>query len=341
MLKTKQTKVFLVSIIMFSMMAMYGFVPLVANAGSLTSAKDMISDSVPSASSVTHTITFRPGIQLETGTVITLVINALIDITNATGTCPTGALFASTTNQVTCTVGATAVASTSDSEITILNATNPGVSDSYDITISHNEGAGESSEMLIYIIDQVTVSAHVDASLTFAVGTTTDGVDINGGDTTTGTGTPTAVNFGTVSQAGGREIIAQNLTVSTNATAGFVVTVQQDNALGLVNGAGADIDATSTDQARAWTAPEGTLALGESSYGHWALTSTDTDYFVAQTYQGLDGLTPMTVLSHTGPADGATVGSGQAYVGYSLQVTDLQEAGDYSVNLTYICTPTF
>jgi len=47
------------------------------------------------------------------------------------------------------------------------------------------------------------------------------------------------------------------------------------------------------------------------------------------------------IFGHTGPVNGATVGVGTTTVAYKLAITDLQEAGDYSNTLTYICTPTY
>ncbi len=47
-------------------------------------------------------------------------------------------------------------------------------------------------------------------------------------------------------------------------------------------------------------------------------------------------------MGHTGVADGLTAGIGTARIGYQVQISALQEAGDdYSTELRYIATPTF
>jgi len=355
MLKTKR-KQFVIAIVMFSMVAMYGFMP-VAKAASLESARDTISDSDLSATGVTHTIVFQSDIDLQSGIVVTLDFNSNLDITDATtGTCPNGT-WASTTNQVTCTLSAT-ISSSTNYTITVPNTVNPGTAGSYDVTISHNGTSSASSEMLVYIIDDVTVSAHVNASLTFGIGTTTDGTSVNG-DSTTGTSTPTAIDFSTLTTgSGGRQIIAQSLTVSTNAASGYSVTVEQDH--DLETGAGSNINSfvdspdgtgSSTNATIvAWQSPGNSLG-NDTSYGHFGLTTSDdtldstlwsvADPFGNQEYAGLNSTDTMQVMYHGSSADGSTDDIGQAYVAYSIEITDLQEAGDYSNTLTYICTPNF
>ena len=47
-------------------------------------------------------------------------------------------------------------------------------------------------------------------------------------------------------------------------------------------------------------------------------------------------------MGNTGPADGTTAGIGAARIGYQVQISALQEAGDdYTTTLRYIATPTF
>jgi hypothetical protein len=139
--------------------------------------------------------------------------------------------------------------------------------------------------------------------------------------------------------------MAQDLAVSTNATQGFVVTVEQSQNLQTSTGADIDgfINGAYTNTPTAWTAP--TAVLGnQDTWGHWGLTSEDdlnstefgTDLWVAAS------TTPRQVFHHNGPADGVTANSGSTRVGYQVQISPLQEAGDdYTTTLTYIATPTF
>ena len=46
-------------------------------------------------------------------------------------------------------------------------------------------------------------------------------------------------------------------------------------------------------------------------------------------------------MGHTGPANAAGVGIGTTTVGYKIELSSLQEAGDYTTTLTYVATPTF
>lgn len=327
----------------FSMVAMYGYMP-VAKADGLTSAKDTIGDSGLSATT-DHVITFRPGVTLNAGTVITLDFDATFTGgVPANATCPPDATAGGVWPQVTCTVGVTDVLSTQDYTITVPDVTNPAGAGSKLVTISHDEPTTpESSQMLVYIISAVEMTAHVNASLTFAVaGTSTTGTVVNGITATNGTSTATAVDFGTL-VALTPKVIAQTLTVSTNATAGYVVTMQHDHEMS--NAAGADIDSYSSTTKDTWTPPAGTLAAGESSYGQISVTSSDSenftgDNFGAAEFQGLR-TSPLAVMGHNGPADGVTENVGTANVAFEIEITNLQEAGDYSNNVTYICTPTF
>lgn len=332
--------VFIVAILIFSMIAMYGYVPM-TNAAGLTSAKDTLSTSAPSATGVTHTIVFRPGVDVTSAADITVTFETGIVLTQATGTCPLGETFASSSNTVTCNVGTT-LASTTDYTITVLNASNPTAGD-YDVTISHNQGSGESSKIKIYIISQVTVNATVDANLTFAITGVATTTTING-QATTGSSTAVAMNFNTLDY--NQAIMGQQLAVTTNADGGFTVTVQQDG--NLRTAAGADINSFSTSSVAAWTEPAGTIT-DDTTWGHMGVVSGDDDISSGElagdvadgSYVGLDSTNPLEVMRHTGPADGSTLHSGRELVAFSVEISPLQEAGDYSNALTYICTPTF
>jgi len=348
MQKIKRTNFVLVTITILSMVLMYGFVPLV-KAATLDSAKDTISDSDVGATGVTHTILFNTGTDLTAGTVITATFNVLFDLSNATGTCPSDSTMATTSNTVTCTV-VTGMSSTTDYTMYGINIDNPGVASYYDVTISHDEtGAEESTKMMVYIIDDVTVTARVDANLTFSIGGLATTTSVNG-DNTTGTSATTTIDFGTLVQDT-QYRYGQILKVTTNSY-GFTVTVEQDGEL--ESAAGANINSfrdsptdTGTSTPEAWQAPAELLGQ-TNTYGHMGVTSEDENLnwgggnpFGASLYAGFSGATPIEVMYHDGPADGSTDHAGQTKVGYQIQVSSLQEAGDYSNTLTYICTPTF
>ncbi|MCA9361244.1 hypothetical protein KC845_01660 [Candidatus Kaiserbacteria bacterium] len=235
-----------------------------------------------------------------------------------------------------------------DEEVTIVvggtnKITNPAVG-TYDIDIT--SGPNDSGSTIVAIVDEVTVTAAVDTIFTFSVAGVAGGQVVNGA-TTTGATTATTIPFGELSD-GSATTTAQDLQVGTNASNGYSVTVQLDGAL--QSSTGADIngfaDGSDTDVPALWSAPSGTLGLPDT-YGHWGVTSDDlaipgrgTDFLSARFIAA--STTPRLVMGHNGPADSTTAGIGAARVGYQIEITSLQEAGDdYSAVLTYVATPSF
>ena len=199
----------------------------------------------------------------------------------------------------------------------------------------------------VAIVDYVTVSAIINTTFDFVVSGLATSTSVNS-TTTSGATTATQIPFGVLS-AGTVYTLAQGLSVQTNAANGFVVTVEQD--ADLLSSTGADIDsfsnATYVNTPTAWTAPSNTL-LNENTWGHWGLTSDDTDLNAGEFTSGggdkwvAASTTPRIVFSHNDPVNGTTQGIGTTTVGYRVQITPLQEAGDdYNTTLMYIATPTF
>lgn len=222
---------------------------------------------------------------------------------------------------------------------------NPAGEASYEIGFT--VGASDSGWTRVVILDDVLVTAAVDTIFTFAVAGLGAGVSVNGTTTTGSTGS-TTIPFGTL-QAGVATRTAQMLTVNTNAANGYVVTVQLNQAL--QSSTGADIDGFAqgsyTNTPVAWVPP--TAVVGsENTYGHWGFTSDDDtttrspgDEFNANEWASAS-TSPRVVMSHTGPVNGTVAGQGTTTVGYKVQISGLQEAGDdYTATLTYVATPTF
>jgi hypothetical protein len=215
--------------------------------------------------------------------------------------------------------------------------TNPTVG-SYEITVA--VGNSDTGATRVAIVNVVTVTAAVETIFNFTV-TGVNAAQAVNTETTTATSTSTAIPFGTL-VVDTQATAAQDLQVSTNAANGFVVTVEADGQL--VSATGADIDGFA-DGAYAtapvsWASP--TKSLGnENTYGHWGLTSDDSDYFGAAEYASAS-TTPVEIFRNAGPVDGAVAGVGITRVGYTVEVTALQEAGDdYTATLTYVATPVF
>lgn len=325
----------------------------VAQAANLTDVSNTLGDSGPSVTS-SHDIRFT----IPTGS--SLGTGQLVEITFPAGFTGVNSLV---TGNITVTVDGTpdahsnftavgqvisfdGVAATAGQDVRVQVAggvvTNPAGIQSYEFLI---ETPTDSGRTRVAIVNYVEVTAVVDTIFDFVVAGTATSTSVNG-TSTTGATTATTIPFGTLAP-GGIYTLAQELTVETNARNGFVVTVEQDGNLQSSTGADIDgfIDGAYTNTPSAWAAPTNSL-LNENTWGHWGLTSDDADHGSAE-FSGGDkwvaaSTTPRAIFSHDRPADGTTQNAGSATVGYQVQITPLQEAGDdYNTTLMYIATPTF
>ena len=221
---------------------------------------------------------------------------------------------------------------------------NPDTANTWEINLFSGNGTDTGSTRVVTLAT-VKVTASVDTTFNFTVAGMASGSTVNG-TTTTGAATATAIPFGLM-QAGvaNASTSGQLLTVSTNASQGYSVTVQVDHTL--LSSTGADIDLfNDSDTPTSWANPTGTLGSDET-YGHWAVTTDDQSTFARTAEFGTDewvgaSTTPRVIMGHNGPSDGVTPGVGTTGVAYKIQITDLQEAGDdYEATLTYVATPTF
>ena len=344
-----------------------------AEAASLTSVSNTLSDSDPSALS-THTIaftipagsngidttgetivvTFPDGFNLSTSTVafgdITLSVGGAAQTVAAAAAGATwGASIASqdltlTTDTGTVTAGQEVIIGVGTAG-TARQVTNHSATTSYEFLIDVASGQ-DTGRTRVAIIENVDVTARVDTVFTFAVAGVGGGQTVNG-TTTNGTSSATAIPFGTLT-AGNSTTTAHDLTVTTNAGQGYTVTVVADSEL--VNSTGDEIAGFSngsyvTDPTT-WSSPLGTIGTPET-YGHWGVTSDDTNTFArgAEEFGANEWVsastTPIAVLGHDGPSNGTGTGEGTTRVGYQVEISSLQAAGDYSTVLTYIATPVF
>jgi hypothetical protein len=315
----------------------------------LLSVSDTITDSKPGATA-SHTIVFVNPTAIPGGGRINVYLPTGFNWSGATGTCPNG-VFATTSYGFQCQL-TSLIATSSTSTITANNIVNPSTEGSYLITIETRATEGgtilDTGELRIAIVSGVTVTAHVPALLTFQVKGVPASTTVESG-TTNVTSTTTTIDFGTVN-AGTQYLAAQKLVVSTNANYGFTVKVWQNQ--NLTNAMGADIDkfANGTPPAtpQAWSSPSA-IPGQENTYGHFGLRSDDSDVqldFGTNLWTGFPGDGPsyqVEVLKSNRPTAGESdsQGYGWDYVEYQLEISALQEAGDYSNILTYVCTPTY
>ncbi len=231
--------------------------------------------------------------------------------------------------------------------------TNPAAGGSYRITLGGT--MTDSGETRVVALQNVTLTASVNTSFTFTVSGLATSTVLFGGNnaTTTASSTATSLPFATLSSttlAASSTLLAQQLNVTTNARNGFSVTVQENQPPTSSTGATIDLfnNGASTTVPITWVPPTATLDV-PSTYGHFGVTSDDGDesQYAANEFAGASKWSgamdiPKVVFSHTGPSDGVTQNKGKAIVGYRIQISDLQEAGnDYTNTLTYVATPTF
>lgn len=340
-------KKLIASIVVLSLILMgIPAIPYSQAADTLQNVSDTLSDSKPSQTA-THTFGFT--ISTATSSAATIEITASdFNWSAANGTCPDSGTFSTTTNGVKCTYGSGI--STGNKTLTVSNVVNPATQGSYTMTVETKAGATtlESAQIRVAIVEGVTVSANVSAVLTFQVLGTEAGTTTEEGATDVST-TATTINFGTIN-INTQYVAAQKLSVDTNADDGFTVKVWQNQ--NLTNAMNNDIDkfangVTSTNPA-AWTAPSAS-STDENTFGHFGLRSDDDSVekdYGSNSWIGFygDGTNYQhEVFKHTGPAKGLNdnKNEGWTFVEYALEISALQEAGDYSNVLTYICTPTY
>ena len=266
-----------------------------------------------------------------------------------------------------------------DEELSVdFEVTNPakqddtGTADTYMITLTTSDDTEEHTAQ-IAIIDPVVVTANIDATLNFEVRGVEEGAMDLHDDTEAEvnvTSEPDLINFGTI-EPDNLYTAAQELRVKTNATEGYTVTVFQDG--DLTSAAGDVISPFSnnevvdpTDNPPAWEGPDENLD-DPTSWGHFGYTTQDYgvvgdscetvdletgengggDFSASTaTWAGFDGDGERQVMCHTGPVpdpdgDNEVTNVNQTFVGYRVEISQLQPAGFYNNTLTYVATPTF
>ncbi len=316
-------------------------------AAQLLYVRDTITDSKPDATA-THSIQFTIQTNIPANGSIYITLPSGFNWNGASGSCPWGGTFSTTSEGVRC-VALSATNAPATGTVTINNVVNASTEGSYLIYIETRDGSDnvlDTGETRIAIVSGVTVTAHVPALLTFEVRGVDAGTAVESG-TTNVTSTTTTIDFGTV-DVNTQYLAAQKLVVSTNANYGFSVKVWQNQ--NLTNAMGNDIDRfrDGTSTLEAWASPS-TTPGAEWTYGHFGLRSDDSDVelnFGTNLWTGFSDDGPnyqVEVLRSDRPTagEGDDQGYGWDYVEYALEISALQEAGDYSNILTYICTPTY
>lgn len=229
-----------------------------------------------------------------------------------------------------------------------------GTADTYPIIIkqfgaSANPNSAtptDTSTVRIAHIESVRVTATVDPTISFSIAGIASG-QTRCGVSTDVTTTALSVPFGTMT-LNTFKTLAQDLTVSTNATGGYVVTASENDQLGKDGATSPNIADTTCDGG---TCTESTSAEWNTATNNgfgfsmqnvdaasaaFAYNESSRTFSAKQFADITGGDTAQTIFSSTTVAN-----SENAYVCYRLSVGATQAAGDYENQITYTATGTF
>ena len=218
--------------------------------------------------------------------------------------------------------------------------TNPSSTGSFSVSYNlydNQSGFGEPVEIgdgMVFLNHVVIVTATVPSYLTFDILPVATGT-VNGATITSATTSPGAVDFGLYSDADDR-IQAHDLQVSTNATDGYIITIEYDQTMTSATGTISNFP-HSNSSPDVWTAPPGSGTEGYFGYttSDNSLFTSPVDRFDSNKWAAFDTL-PQEVAYDSGPVAGQIT-----RIGYRLDLTKFQSPGTYSTTITYIATPTF
>ncbi len=230
---------------------------------------------------------------------------------------------------------------------------NVGTADSYTFQLRHYDGSNnliDQTNGKIALIEAVRVTATVDPTITFTIAGVTADTGTYCGVTRTAASvdsTAYSVPFGSLSLNTFADAV-QNLTVSTNANYGYVVTAAEDDELGKDGATTPFIADTTCNSGPCTISAEQEWTTATNNGFGYSLQNVDAasisfEYntgagtFKARPFANLaDTETPQTLFSSSAVAD-----SQNAYVCYRLSVGATQAAGDYENVIIYRATASF
>ncbi len=264
------------------------------------------------------------------------------------------------------TIGASAPAIVNPAPLT--SGHTQGAADVYGVIVSTTSDATvtnilDTATPRVAPVEAVLISANVDETLSLTVAGLAPGTYC--GKSQTITTTAYSIPWGHLAASNTLYYAAQSLTVSTNATSGYAVTIQENDQMGR-NGntctgtapSTGDYTFSSATCIRDTTCSAAT-PCSESVMGDWttatsypglgyaeaSLSGTDAPFFYSQggrtwnakqlpDIQGSE--TAQTIMSNTGPVSGNSV-----YVCYTIAVSGTQPSGYYYNIAKYTATATF
>lgn len=194
----------------------------------------------------------------------------------------------------------------------------------------------------------ISVSATVDSSFSFSVAAVSAGGDLNGGSGNVDeTSTATTIPFGTLT-VGTDEIVAHDLSISTNAANGYQVTASHAATLiagnpPLASGS-ANIDSFTGSNASpaSWSEPNGTTA--STNTGFFGYTTEDSTLCTGTADRFTDSGPNWAGTSLVGAeiaCSSVPVSSETVRIGWAAEVNSYQPPGLYQGTVILIATPTY
>lgn len=274
-----------------------------------------------------------------------------------------------------CTAG-TAITVTIDSSPGIINPApitshTQGQADSYQINIKSRDGGDntlDNSDVSVAPVEGVLISATVDETLSLTVAGITADSGTYCGVTRTGSSpdsSATAIPWGTLSPtyASATHNTQQQVTVSTNATAGYKIYVEENDQMGKDGVACTGASAGEANGCIQDTVCDGT-GCTHQTYRDWGsdptsypglgyslqnVSGTDATFeyntsggtfnakqFADQEASESRSASNAWIMSNSGPVD-----SSSAYICYRIDITATQPAGYYFNKVKYTAVPTF
>jgi hypothetical protein len=252
--------------------------------------------------------------------------------------------------------GATAIGTDKYIEVTFTNGTNklpnPAAGSSYTIDIDEST-FGDTGQVQVAIIDGVTTTATVTASLSVLVEAVADTETVNGQDLDV-TSAADSISFGTLT-VNTYKAAAHDITVSTNAAEGYTTSIRQVDGSGMTNilnfstnnidgfrGAGGTATNASPLAWAAGTNPTGSSANVNS--GWYGYTTEDSVLGVGTpnrfTTPG-NYWAPFDTTAYEVMYDNVPVNAQKIRIGHMIETNALQPQGTYTGIIEYICTAIF
>jgi len=241
----------------------------------------------------------------------------------------------------------------------ILSGHTQGVADVYTINVKTRDGSNntlDESNIKTAVIEGVLVSATVQETLSLTIAGVASSTSACG-QTTDVTTTATSVPWGIISNFGSFQEAAQTVTVSTNASSGYTVKIEENDQMGKDGKVCTGASSGEADQCIQDTTC-GPTSCTESTSQDWTSTSY---YGMGYSLDNVSGTNAAFTYNESGRtfstkqfadqeaseakqtimSSNTPVASSQIYVCYRLNISATQPAGYYFNKVKYTATATF